>query len=448
MEKKLINEISRNQQLMGLLNEQVMPRLGREVGEFLTKKFANISDRAVLEDIEKLSKILSRKLPANDNEYIALVSRLIKSNKEIGDYLVSTIIKNLPIEQSNFIGRFKQGIKNFKNQGGTYEQALRNINTNLNARVNGVPVFNSPFPEVIQYLKNNLERYAYEIYHPGLTSLERKFDEYVKQFRQGWRAGEESKSGGMLFGKQAAKGLGYVVSFGKAPKWLPKAYRNLSDEERKVLANWSISGMPDWGIIKKTWKDMGGVPASAVALRQLWGKFKWVASVLTVLRFFRTFIEDNLTPEKEYSGWNDKTLWGRFLILCHRFYRAIDWPSFGVTSPAAWFAHLIVTILFSGGSGGKKDLENEVKDYIIGSDEENIPKSLADWYDDFTPGWFKKEKIKSNIDSTIQKAENLHDTLLNGQNVDTTQFVPVDTVAPVNIDSNEVSLDWDKDEDN
>jgi hypothetical protein len=444
MKKKLITEISRNRQLMGLLTEQPMPRLGDDVSKLLLKRFAKVSDRAILDDIEQLSRITSRQIRVTDNEYVQLVSRLIRSSNEMADIIVPKIINGLSPAEKNFIANFKGGIRNFRTRGGSYDQVLRNINTNLNARVNGVPVFNTQFPEVMNYLKRDLERYAYEVYHPTMTSLERRFDDYLNQWKSGWRAGKDSKSGGLLFGKQIMKGLGYAVTFGKSPKWFPRVYKNLNDEERKILLNWSISGMPDWGLIKKTWKDMGGVAASGVAFKQLWQKFKWVAGVVTILRFLRTFIEDNLTPEKEYEGWNDKTGWGRFLILCHRFYRAIDWPSFGVTSPAAWFAHLIITILFSGGSGGQKDLESEVKEYIIGSDESDIPKSLQDWYKSFTPGWFRKNRVKSNIDTTIQNSENTLDTLLSGQNVDTTPIVLPDTVqsVPVNVDSDTISSDW------
>jgi len=433
MEIKLITEISRNRQLMGLLNEQIIPRLGSEVGEFLTKKFANITDKAILDDIEQLSRITSRKVRASDNDYVDLVSRLIKSKKEISDYLVPKIIKNLSVGEANYIAKFKKGIRDFKKSGATYEQTLRSINSNLKAKVNGVPVFNTPFPEVISYLKKDLERYAYEIYNPGLTTLEKNAGDYMSQFKQGWNAGKESKSGGFLFGRQVAKGLGYVMTLGKAPKWFPRIYKNLNAEERGLLTRWMITGLPDWKIIQKTWKDMGGVASSAVVLRQLISKFLYVATFVTIARFFRTFIQDNLSPEKEYKNWDDETTWDQILINCHRFYRSIDWPSFGVTSPAIWFVKFLGTIFLGGASGG--GIGDDIYEYIIGSDENEIPKSLKDWKKQLTPGWLTKDKIISRTDSVIQDAENTLDTLLKGQNVDTSKFAPADTMVPVKIDT-------------
>jgi len=173
MEKKIIKEILRNRELMGLLVEgPILPTITKEVVDFLTKKFGNIAQK----DIGLLSNIVSRKTTSSETDLVNILSRLIKSNKEIENYLVPKIVQNLDTGSKNFISSFKEKIKNFINEKGTYEQALKNIETNLNSMSNGKPVFDTPFPEVKEYLKKDLERYAYEVYQQSLSKVNKNVE--------------------------------------------------------------------------------------------------------------------------------------------------------------------------------------------------------------------------------------------------------------------------------
>jgi hypothetical protein len=264
------------------------------------------------------------------------------------------------------------------------------------------------------------KRFAYESYNPTWSSAETILKHQADFFGQGFYKGRYAKSGGALAMKQLGKGVLWGASFGKSPNWLPRLYRNLKPEDRKILGNWMLWGVPDVPILQKTWKELGGAAAGGMLLRQLISKFFFVSLFVTAARMVKDFIQDNMTPEKEYSGWGDSDF-NKMCVWAHRFSRAVDWASFGVISPAAWVANLLLVTIAGGTEGGGEILKKRVHDYLLGENEENVPKLPPE-----TILWFKTntKKIKQNTENAIKKGEQLKDTLLSGQDVNIKELVP------------------------
>jgi hypothetical protein len=374
MEKKLINEISRNRQLMGLLNEQVVPKLTREVGEFLTKKFANISDRAILDDIELLSKITSRKVQASDADYINLISRLIKSDKKISDYLVPKIINNLPTGQLNYIAGFKSKIRNAIKNGATYDAVLKGIDVNLTARVNNVPVFNTPFPEVMTYLKNDLEKYAYEIYYPTIARSKKSATEIKKDFSAGFKMGKESKSATL-------PSLTYMLNTltrSKITKLIDKLFNTkfaakLQPDELKAVKDFLWYGVADGPMLKKAYDTLGYAGWAGNLSMQLLKKVWFLMKIKWAINFFIPLLKDLISKGEEIT--NEEL--SEFSKVVYRMCKAIELPSFGWVSPAYWFAGLIGTTLLGASGGSRSKAYNRFLTYLKGDDENAVGK----WWD-------------------------------------------------------------------
>lgn len=435
MEKKLIIEINRSKELMGLIIESSnVFGLTDDVVTRMLSRFGK-SNAIIRNELEQLQRIASGKLVKTPNEVADLLSSLMSKSKKIEQFLVPKLVDNSTLVQ-NEISNITNAMQNFKKDpNATYQKTLDNIKQIVPVRIS-VPqqIKRQIENEVIKRLNRN----AYELWYPAWAKAEKVFDMTGGDFVKGFQKGINSKSGGFIFLKQVGKGAGYVLTAGKLPKWWPRAYRNLNSGDRKILWNWMISGVPDVPYLRKIWKEMGGVAATGVLLRQLTSKFFLLTIFLSIGRFAMTFIQDVWSTEKEYKDWPDDTLMQQLFILFHRMYRAIDWASWKVTSPVVWIVNLACQAILGSSAGGREDFIRIIKDYITGGDETKIP-NLDEWKKKFPSDWFDKDKVISRIDTMIKKGEDKQDSLLKGKDIDITDLVPQDSINAVKIDTEDKS---------
>lgn len=414
MSKTIITEIERTRKLMGLLVENPIPiRVTKDVGEELVSKFGSKFastfkrvSQTTLDDINLLKKISAGEIYATQNEMRDLILRLINSNKNIEKYLVPKIIENSGVASKNFIANLKTSIKNAKETRGVkYQDIIRGINSNLNATRNGVPVFDTSIPQVKDYVKKDLERYAWELYNPTQATLKKTGMNAVK----GAKSGISSKSGSKIF----------VREFGKkiTPKTVensfPSYFKKITEEERKKLWYWITVGIPDVPSIQAAWKNFGFVGGLTNFSVQLLKKWFFLTIIVTFSRAFLQYVKDFIKDGEEYPNMtNSKIFW-------ERLRRAFYIPHFGFTSPAIWLAGLIFKPIISGLSGERKNFWESAKNYIIGEDPYTIPKLPKDLNSKEV-----FETLRTTTDTLIKDTELKMEQLKSGNDVDTSNLIP------------------------
>lgn len=417
MKKDLIVEIIRTQKLMNILNEQIPVSLTDDLAKGLVKRFSKFGG-VISDDIELLAAIAAGRKSATQNEIIDIIARLVSRDKQIEEYMIKNIIKNFNVPTQNFLSRFKTAIENFKKQGGTYEQALRNIDTNLKAVSNGRPVFEVPtqLPQIRDYVKRDLERYAYEIYHPTLAKSEKFLAGQAGKFKQGFQSGKDAKSGAWKFTRAAIK----PITPQRVEKLFPDFFKRLNPEERKIMWNWLKWGLPDVPNFMKAKKEWGLAGAAGNASRQILRKTLVLMAALTLFQFIRDGIQDMMKEGDEYEGWNF------FSRTFHRIVRAFDAPGFGMTSPAGWLLGLLGTSFYYFTTGDSKQTWEAFKDYILGEDENNIPKppkNVTEWIN----------TLRGRVDTLTNTAQQRLDTLSSGQNTNIQDVLPDTAIAIPNV---------------
>jgi uncharacterized membrane protein (Fun14 family) len=416
MKNNLILEIARTKELMGVISEQggII-----SISDDIVKGLKSLIKRPTPElsqDLDLLSQIMSKgSRRINQNDLVVLLKRIIRTDKKIANYLIPKIIQNLDVSSQNFIQNFKGSISNFKSQGGKYEDAIRGINANLNARntATGVPVFNTPIPEIKEYLKKDFERYTWELYNPIKAKVKSQATKIVGNTGKGFKEGWNSKSGGFLTLRSVLK----AVSPEKVEKLFPNYFKKLTPEERQIMWKWVKWGVPDVPSLKNSWSKLGIGGWVGNISAQILHKTLWLMLLLTGFQLIRDYIQDYLKEGEEYAGWNG------FAALAHRIVRAFDVPHLGVTSPMIWLIGLIFQPVWAGMTGSDKSFNEQFKDYLIGEDENNIPKPpkrLKEWLG----------SISKNTDTLIDKTKSRIDTLSAGTNVNTEDILPDSVTIP------------------
>ena len=416
MRSSLILEITRTKELMGIISEQGgIISISDDIVKGL-KSLIKSPTRELSQDLDLLSQIVSRGgRRVSQNDLVVLLTRIIRNDKKIADYLIPKIIQNLDVSSQNFIQNFKTSISNFKSQGGKYKDAIRGINANLNARntATGAPVFNTPIPEIKEYLKKDFERYAWELYNPIKAKVKSQATKIGKNTGKGFKEGWNSKSGGFLTLRSVLK----AVSPEKAEKLFPNYFKKLTPEERQVMWKWVKWGVPDIPSLKNSWNKLGIGGWVGNISAQILHKTLWLMLLLTGFQLIRDYIQDYLNKGEEYAGWNE------FAAFAHRIVRAFDVPHLGVTSPMIWLIGLVFQPIWAGMTGSDKSFNQRFKDYLIGEDESNIPKPperLREWLN----------SLSNNTDTLIDKTKNRIDTLTNGTNVKTDDILPDSITIP------------------
>lgn len=416
MKNNLILEIARTKELMGVISEQggiisISDDIVKGLKSLIKRPTAELS-----QDLDLLSQIMSKgSRRINQNDLVVLLKRIIRTDKKIADYLIPKIIQNLDVSSQNFIQNFKGSISNFKSQGGKYEDAIRGINANLNARntATGVPVFNTPIPEIKEYLKKDFERYTWELYNPIKAKVKSQATKIGGNTGKGFKEGWNSKSGGFL----TLRSITNALTPEKVEKRFPNYFKKLTPEERKIMWKWVKWGVPDVPSLKNSWSKLGIGGWVGNLSAQILHKTLWLMSILTGFQFIRDYIQDYLNKGEEYKGWNE------FAAFAHRIVRAFDVPHLGLTSPMIWLIGLIFQPIWAGMTGSDKNFNEQFKDYLIGEDENNIPKPpkrLKEWLG----------SISKNTDTLIDKTKSRIDTLSAGTNVNTEDILPDSVTIP------------------
>lgn len=413
MKKDLIVEIVRTRQLMNILNEQIPVTLTDDLAKGLMKRFSKYGG-IISDDIELLASIAAGRRAASQDEIIDIISRLVSRDKQIEEYMMKKIIQNFNVPTQNFLAKFKTKIENFKKTGGTYEQALRNIDQNIRAVSNGRPVFEVPakLPQIRDYVKRDLERYAYEVYHPTLAKSEKFLSKQYGKFKEGSKLAGEAKSGALLTVRSIMK----TITPQRIEKLFPTYFKRLNPEERKIMWNWLKWGLPDVPNFMKARKEWGLAGAAGNVSRQILRKTLWLMGALTIFQFIRDYIGDLIKPGEEYKDWN------KLAVFFHRLVRAIDAPAFGLTSPAGWLMGLIGTTFYNSLTGSDKAAWETFKDYILGEDEGNIPKP---------PENVRRfiDNLRGGIDTLTNTAQQRLDTLTSGQDTNIQDVLPDTALA-------------------
>lgn len=164
MEKKLINEVERVRELMGvklLMEQGPFASLLDDVLEFATKfaRNQNVLKSEFSDALEQLKRVSSGAANASDDELVKLYSKLANAYPEVAEEIAPKIISNLDAALKGQIDNIKSEIQLFQSAGATEEEVLRYIDglfTNGN--------ISSPIREVTTLLKRDLDDFAKGIY--------------------------------------------------------------------------------------------------------------------------------------------------------------------------------------------------------------------------------------------------------------------------------------------
>jgi hypothetical protein len=429
MEKKLLSEIKRIHSMMGLVTEGPSPKLMGITSDIVNdlinlinpkkrpSSFFKGSEKILYDDIETLSSIASGKIRnVPDIEIEKLITRIIKSNKKIGDYLVPKLINN-NVKALNQISKFKESIKAYKNaphsSSQTTDQVYETISKGIDRNVDGVF---SGTPDVIKdYIKNDLKKYTNELFYPNRTQIKNLAGNSWESFKQGWKMGKGAKSGSAY----TARYLTNKLTKSKISQFMDDYFdtqltKKLSPEEIQTVKKFLITGVADTPMLKQAYKTYGFPGASGNFFRQLWKKLWWLMKVKFFANLALDWFKDLRSKGEEIS---DEEL-HEFSKVLWRLCRAIEIPSAGWISPAGWFGGLLFTTA-GGASGG--DLQkgwDRLKTYLMGNDEDAVGK----WWDGVPIGEFLSKGVVY-LDNLIRGIDKDIDETKKG-NTDIPNYIP------------------------
>lgn len=442
MKKNLTEEIQIIRKNMGLVTESILKlsrKLTQELYEYLAKKYRNKYNPYKTET-DRLRQYLDDPGTVSANEVENIVGTLIdadvRAKKIISNIIYTEWEKNATKTLENFRKRILVAKKN--NDIGLFGGGVSNFTRTvdeINRRVDNATIVGYSNPKIINEIKNRLKvdlyKTAYKIYNsPG------------ERFVKGWKAGKFDQSVNPYVAFKYALNKGYQllrkvaskVTTGKfkVKDWDENFNNIYSPEQRKLLNQWFIAGLPDTPQIYNSLREKGLLFATGRATRQLWKKYiivtiySWIVAFLD--EYSSSFRDEKELTDEERKEIDEQGTLKDLADVIVTAWRTLDFaPALKYVSPA-FFAGIGLTKLFAVGQYGDiQALENRMKKYLLKSKEGNFSLKPSEVIDDMI--WMAKhipeisKSISQELAEIKRQLQAQGELARNNQKVDSTDKV-------------------------
>jgi hypothetical protein len=440
MKKNLTEEIQTIRKNMGLVTESTLKisrRLAQDLYEYLSKKYRN-NFNPYKADTERLRQYLDYPDSVSANEVEDIVGRLmdtdVKAKRLIGDIIFNEWEKNASKTLENFrkrilVAKNKDAKEIFRGGSSNYDETVNEIKRRVDAA--NITGYNNPkiIDDIKKRLKTKLEKIAYQIYN--LPS---------DQFAQGFRAGKYDQNVTVYTGFRYALNKGYqflkkgvsYLSKGKIKKWDAEFDNIYTPEQKKLINQWFIAGLPDTPSIYNAFKEKGLLFATGRSVRQLWKKYLVITFYAWVIEFFKEYsapsIDEKELTQAEKEEIDKQGTLGDLAVQINNAWRTLDFaPALKYTSPLVFGGYGLVKAFGAGGRGDAEILEKRIKKYLFNAKEENFSLKPSELIDDMI--WMAKhipevsKSISQELAETRRQLQAQGELARNNQKVDSTDKV-------------------------